>query len=180
MFLKSKQLRVLVNAVCEAVGKKYGNDPYAVHLEDVKQVLIEFGYSEDSYPELHCACEMHDLFEDIPLFTPETMITLGASLYATNLAFAVTDGPGNNRAERKMEMYRKVRNMPTALPLKLADRIANVRRSMAEPNSAVNLDYKKYKMYQSEHAVFKLSLYEAVYDTLTEKMFSELDNLFEF
>ena len=127
-------------------GQRYGSKPYTAHLDDVRSVLKEFGFSEEREYALHAAAEIHDVFEDTGV-SPESLIEQGVPLLAVYLATLVTDEPGLPRAERKRKTYTKIATSRKAAILKLADRLANVR------NGAKN------DMYRREHPEFKRALY---------------------
>src|SRR5262249_47055660 len=89
------------------------------HLAAARQVLADFGYGGD----LAVAAWLHDLNEDTPTSREEIADRFGAHVAA--LVWAVT-GIGATRAERNQSGYTKIRALPEAAVLKLADRIANV------------------------------------------------------
>lgn len=143
-------------------NQKYGTEPYVVHLELVRTILLESHY-ERIY---EVAAWLHDMLEDTHV-TVELMNALfGAQV--TTLVWAVT-GTGGNRKERNESIYEKLAIVPAAIPLKLADRIANV--TCAREDAKTSL----FTMYRDEHAEFVKRL--APYSlgcTMWERLQSEI------
>jgi (p)ppGpp synthase/HD superfamily hydrolase len=102
--------------------RRYGDSPYTVHLAHVENTLTRFGFTD---PYLLAAAWLHDAVEDKTGVTLDD-INIKAGLTVALLVEAVTDGEGQNREDRKVESYRRMRGRAEAIPLKLADRIANV------------------------------------------------------
>ncbi len=123
--------------------KKYGDAPYVTHLTQVRAVLADFGYGG----ALGVAAWLHDAVEDTPVSKDEIETRFGADV--AELVWAVT-GEGADRKERNATAYAKIRALPAAVILKLADRIANVEASRDVPN--------KLAMYRSEWAAFRKAL----------------------
>lgn len=122
----------------------YGVNPYVVHLRAVRQVLRDFGIGGD----LGMAAWLHDVIEDTE--TSSNMIADRFGEHVAALAWSVT-GEGKNRKTRNVSVYDKLRALPEAVPLKLADRIANVEASRAS-------DPSKLAMYVREYSAFKEAL----------------------
>lgn len=147
--------------------QKYGDQPYIVHLAAVRTVLAEFGFDGDYL----VAAWLHDVLED----TKTTYRTLDAAfgLDVAMLVVAVT-GNGANRKERNANVYEKLQMGPRAIPLKLADRIANGRSCMKN-------NKKLLAMYQSEYPEFRAALYDlsmaTVSPLLCGPMWKELDRI---
>jgi hypothetical protein len=153
--MKPNTLKQLVSDWFASAGKLYGDQPYEVHNQEVREVLRRFGFGEServdgmphTYEYLHLAAELHDVFEDLKeTITPGFVIALGVNLSAIGIALLVTDEPGKNRAERKKKTYENIKFCDHALIIKLADRIANVERGA------------KNDMYRNEHTLFKQTL----------------------
>jgi guanosine-3',5'-bis(diphosphate) 3'-pyrophosphohydrolase len=102
----------------------YGELPYAVHLAEVVSNLREFGFGDDQ--ELLAAGWLHDVMEDCNVPTEQIGYNFGPRV--RYLVYAVTNESGANRSERALKTYPKIRVHHDAVALKLADRIANVRR----------------------------------------------------
>lgn len=130
-------------------GQRYDDSPYTTHLADVVDVLLEFDFIDK---DLLAAAWLHDAVEDTGL-TLETVAYFCGDKVAA-LVSAVTDAEGANRAERKAKTYQKIKANPNAVPLKLADRIANMRYSVKSGN------LRQQKMYKKEAPEFEASLRE--------------------
>jgi len=131
-------------------SQQYGTvGPYSVHLEDVERVLAQYTQSDD----LKAAAWLHDVIEDTEYKSLEGH---GFPDYVVELVQAVTDEPGKNRKERKAATYKKIIDVPDAVVLKLADRIANV-EACRKNNNNPNL----LAMYRSEHPAFLAALRDA-------------------
>jgi len=161
--------------------QKYGDQPYSVHLDDVAGVLQEFGYDDDF---TLMVAYLHDVLEDTPTtrigivaaFDPQDF-PLSSIPYAVEF---VTDEPGATRRERKRATYsrviRRIASLDTrgfrfgddllaAIRVKLADRIANIRRSVGSD---------LFRMYRKEREVFYLAYYS---DGVADEMWVEYDKL---
>jgi (p)ppGpp synthase/HD superfamily hydrolase len=149
-------------------GQMYGRDPYSTHLEDVAGILIRFGHGDDD--DLIAAGWLHDTLEDTRATYEDIQCNLGSRV--AELVRAVTDDPeGENRAARKALPMRVIPTVPGAIHLKLADRIANVKRARAA------LEGDRYiKMYRREQTYF----YEALHrDGEADAMWGTLEMLLE-
>jgi len=101
-------------------GKMYGRFPYCFHLADVVKNLVKFNYDDE---DMIAAGYLHDVIEDCgqsedglsDLFNPKV----------AKLVAAVS-GKGVNRKEKKADMIAKLQAYPKAVPLKMADRMANI------------------------------------------------------
>lgn len=122
--------------------QRYGSEPYHVHLEEVVANLQTV--TDD--PEVLAAGYLHDTIEDVPTVTTDTLHAMFGSRVA-ELVWAVT-GIGKNRKERVANALAKLAVTPDAVTIKLADRLANARRSLANSPD-------KYRMYQKEHGAFR-------------------------
>lgn len=123
-------------------NQMYGEHPYVFHLDAVAAVLREVKVS--TFSILHQAAYLHDVMEDCGI-TKETITELFGSMVA-ELVELVTDKPGKNRRERHELTYPLIALNRRATILKLADRVANVRASLNDP--------QRLKMYAKEYARF--------------------------
>jgi len=123
--------------------QKYGDAPYVKHLTMVRAVLADFGYGG----ALGVAAWLHDVVEDTPVSRQEVETRFGSDV--AELVWAVT-GVGADRKERNATAYAKIRALPAAAILKLADRIANVEASRDVP--------KKLALYRAEWGAFRKAL----------------------
>jgi (p)ppGpp synthase/HD superfamily hydrolase len=99
--------------------QKYGGDPYGVHLFHVAGIIQDFGFP-NAYRK---AAFLHDVLEDTAATSDQILDLFGEEVLS--LVYACT-GEGETRADRNASIYRKIVEYPTAAPVKLADRIANV------------------------------------------------------
>jgi len=130
-------------------GQMYGTDPYSTHLEEVVGILIGFGHDD---PELLAAAWLHDSLEDTDATSADLEQSFGRRV--ADLVGAVTDDPeGANRKARKARPLRLIPTVPGALLLKLADRIANVRRALTSDSS------RYIRMYREEQDGFREALH---------------------
>ncbi len=149
-------------------GGMDGSHPYPVHLREVEAVAIRFGFRK-CY-SIRKACWAHDVIEDTGK-TRLDLLTAGFSSYEVSLVWAVTDGKGRTRHQRKLVSHRKIRRTPDAIIVKLCDRIANVEHSMQSGY------LRKYEMYKQEHAEFQQHLRDRN-DARVTAMWEHLDWLF--
>ncbi|MGW8179789.1 MAG: HD domain-containing protein [bacterium] len=126
----------------EAHGdQKYGPKPYIDHLDETVGILKEFDINTDV---MLAAGYLHDILEDTDVDFDTLIGAFGFSV--ARIVLAVTDGPGDTRKQRKAYVYRSLKLYPVAIPIKLADRLANVRSCIRTKND------KLLKMYRKEHA----------------------------
>ena len=153
-------------------GQKYGlGEPYTVHLEDVRNILVEFGFSGEEDNDYLVGAWLHDVLEDTETTQEFLQQTFGT--HAIAMVWAVT-GRGKNRRERNEDAYKKIIAYPDAIPLKLADRLSNGRNSKRD-----KLDL--YDMYRDEYPNFRARLKPATKpDFRTTDMWNALDKLFHF
>lgn len=112
-----------------ACGHMYGNEPYWVHLVDVVEVLHEYKhlFNPDHFEQLLAAAPLHDVLEDCPSVSYKDLETQFGPDVA-RLVYAVTKAPMSSWKLVNAALGAKLRDCPDALPLKLADRIANMRK----------------------------------------------------
>ena len=143
-------------------GQLYGDEPYDVHLGAVVSVLYRFGYDDVT---LKAAGWLHDVVEDSETTIAEVEREFGPAV--ATLVAAVTSEPGKNRKERNALTYPKIRALPDAVVLKLADRIANVENGLAQSSSLTS-------MYRKEAVGFREALYVP---GVADEMWLHLDGL---
>lgn len=127
-------------------GQIHGTRPFTTHLGEVVSALHEFGHLDD---DLTAAAWLHDVVEDTPVTIEEIYTEFGQRI--GDLVDALTDGPGATRVEKKQKPYTTIPNVNGAVIVKLADRIANVRHTIADTEPEAE---KYYAMYKREHAGF--------------------------
>ncbi|MEL6346195.1 MAG: HD domain-containing protein [Myxococcota bacterium] len=143
--------------------QRYGERPYTVHLAAAVAVLRRFGLGDD--PEVVAATWLHDAIEDTDLTREAIASALGERVAA--MVDAVTDGPGENRTQRKARPYQVIPQTPDAVLVKLADRIANVESALENRPGLV-------RMYRREHPTFREKLYTV---GVADEMWAHLDGL---
>jgi (p)ppGpp synthase/HD superfamily hydrolase len=141
-------------------SQKYNGEPYAIHLCEAAAALDRFGVEDDA---LSVAIWLHDIVEDTDTTLEEIERRFGPRV--RDLVGAVTTEPGETRAARNSATYPKIRRVPGAVTLKLADRIANVERG--GPIRA---------MYRKEHPAFRDALYQP---GEADPMWTHLDGLID-
>jgi (p)ppGpp synthase/HD superfamily hydrolase len=145
--------------------QKYGNNPYIVHLYDVVNVLIEFGYA---YNNLLAAAWLHDCIEDTDANYND--IRQATNKNVAEIVLALTDEIGRNRKERKEKTLPKLVMFPDALAIKLADIIANCRDAKQSNSNLL-------KMYKKEFPGFKEKCY--VFEHGFDEMWNEIKEILE-
>lgn len=127
-------------------GQIHGTRPFTTHLAEVVGTLHEFGYLDDN---LTAAAWLHDVVEDTPVLIEDIYAEFGSRI--GDLVDALTDGPGKTRVEKKQKPYATIPNVPGAVIVKLADRIANVRHTIADVAPCAE---RYYETYKREHSGF--------------------------
>lgn len=130
-------------------GQRYNEEaPYTVHLKNAVNVAKRFGLNDDAFI---CAVWLHDSIEDTRTSFSDIKKRFGTEV--AELVFAVTNEQGRNREERTRKTYPKTRCAgPSAVALKLVDRIANVEYGLADKTG-------KAGMYAEEFSSFVNALY---------------------
>jgi len=151
-------------------NQRYDWHEYIFHLEQVVQILEDFGYEEEY---LICGY-LHDIIEDQGVKCKEIKAHFGE--WVAEIVYCCTDELGRTRKEKKEKTYPKQKNNKDAIIIKLADRIANGRYSK-------KTDSKHFQVYVGEYPEFKKQLFEDVEyiyseDSKMVAMWEELDSLF--
>lgn len=147
-------------------SQMYGNRPYAFHLEAVVGLLSPYG------DEARIIGYLHDVVEDTAVSEDEVRERFGARV--AECVRLLTDAPGANRTERKAATYARLAEVTAgsagelSLVVKAADRLANVRCCVADPQPA------RWQVYRQEQAAFRRAAYRA---GLCEPLWAELDSL---
>jgi guanosine-3',5'-bis(diphosphate) 3'-pyrophosphohydrolase len=148
-------------ATVKHADNKYGGGlPYTHHLAAVEAVLRRFGITD---LDLLTAAWLHDVVEDTGTKIKEIYELFGDGVAV--LVNAVTNEPGDNRKIRNALTYPKIRALPKAVCLKLADRIANV-----------EMGGKLLDMYIQEYDSFRRNLFSPGW---WEEMWAHLDMLMQ-
>jgi (p)ppGpp synthase/HD superfamily hydrolase len=115
--------------------------PYEKHLDDVADVLKRFGFSG----KFIVAAYLHDGIEDGAISYNKIKKRFG--LEVAEMVYCVTDELGRDRKEKKQKTLPKTASNPSAIVLKLGDRIANIEHG------------GKIDMYAKEYQEFKGALF---------------------
>ena len=163
------RLKAMNLAATAHAGQVYGPVSYwEGHLAKVVSVLEH--YTKDE--ALLTAGWLHDAIEDTPTTYEDVCGQCGFEV--ADLVLAVTNMPGNNRAQRNKLTYPKIRaHGQRAVMLKLADRIVNVESCWEHKDS-------RLFMYSREHADFKQALYSKDDDSTVQSLWTRLDILLGF
>lgn len=145
--------------------QNYDGYPYYYHLEQVVDVLEEFGFTEDKYK---ISGYLHDVMEDTAISYNDIKKQFGLEI--AEIVYCVTDELGRNRKERKQKTYPKIASNSDAIIIKLADRIANLRNS-------INNKHSMQDAYLKEYNEFKTALYQEDSEVSVKHMWNTLDYL---
>ncbi len=148
-------------------AQPYGPFPYSYHLRAAENVALRFGFRSRI---IRKAIWLHDVIEDCKLSVSH-LVLAGLDPRSVQMAWAVSDGEGATRKERKASTYEKIRTTPGAKLVKLCDRIANV-----EFSSSAHGDPSKFEMYKSEYAEFQRQLRDRT-ELHLEPLWLHLDSL---
>jgi len=126
-------------------GQWYGSKPYMYHLKKVSDVALDLKFTDES---ILMSCLLHDIIEDTEISYKDVKENFGEEV--AEIVYCVTDELGRSRKERKSKTYKKIRNNPKSIVVKLCDRISNITESMGNDN----YNLKLMKMYLDEHNEF--------------------------
>lgn len=149
-------------ALAAHADQRYGEHPYAYHLDDVVHWLVPFG------DDAQIAGYLHDIVEDTETTLAEIATNFGSQI--AECVALVTDETGSNRKERKLKTNAKLAatNNTLALIVKAADRLANLYESSLDPSTG------KLEMYRREHEAFRLAAYRP---SLCDDLWVRIDQL---
>lgn len=133
-------------------------DFYKRHIKHVVQILQRFNPTDAEI----AAAYLHDVIEDTDATYEEIVLLFGEEV--ADIVSRLTDKPGKNRLERHLNTYYILRRNPSAVKVKLADRISNMERSIGNEFA---------KTYMREYTAFKFALY----DGNNLDMWNELDGI---
>ena len=135
----------------------YGNEPYRVHLDEVASIVEETGGTPDQIT----AAYLHDVLEDVPRIL-RMDLEMEFSRDVANMVWAMS-GEGTNRKTRVVSVYPKLLSCTSAIPVKMADRLANWA-------NAHKKGLPQEHMYRKEYAVFRDTLGEFGSPILCEQL----------
>ena len=144
MIEKAKQFATKWHA-----DQKYGDHPYAYHLDQVALLLMPYGETAQVIAWLH------DVVEDTSVSIADLQREFGH--YIAACVAICTDEPGATRKERKAKTYRKMADvegdLELALLVKAADRLANMKTCIK------NNHHKLLETYRQEFDAFHAGAY---------------------
>lgn len=151
--------------------QKYGDDePYSIHLDAVHSLVKEYGHllasTKNFLNMLEISAYLHDVLEDTSVSISEIEQLFGSKV--TETVYNVTDETGDNRKQRKVKTWAKIRSSESSIFIKLADRIANW-------GQAVEKNLSLASMYDKEWPLFEAALYDP--NGLFEPMWERLRNI---
>lgn len=145
---------------------KHGEFPYAVHCIETMFVLIEHGISDEVSL---CSAAMHDIVEDCG-----KSYDYICNIFGHEIASIVCELTDDIRVTRKEQLKLQISNVDNksyiALSIKLADRIANLRRSPGETSPSDN---------RLEHSAKLLEAAKNRREQLVQQMNTPIDSLIE-
>jgi (p)ppGpp synthase/HD superfamily hydrolase len=145
----------------QTYGKVYG---YEYHLDKVVGNLKKYGYISQ---EMEDAGYLHDVLEDTDT-TQHEIDSLYGSIVG-DLVFAVT-ALGSTRKEKTLYTVRNLKCFPEAIPLKMADRLANMQFSRSEYDAG--RPRRHIEVYTQE-----LPLYADMFQFTNAEMYAEMQKL---
>jgi (p)ppGpp synthase/HD superfamily hydrolase len=145
-------------------AQRYGDRPYASHLDEVAELVRPFG------DQAMVVAYLHDVIEDTETSAAEIEQEFGP-LVARCVAL-ITDEPAPDRARRKVLTHAKLAACPeqclVSLVVKAADRLANLRACTRNGRQTL------LRMYQREHAAFRRAVFRP---GLCDVLWGEIDEL---
>lgn len=144
---------VIAFAVERHGSQMYGTKPYRYHLDKVDDIVVatlkEPKFRWHDHDVIRAAGYLHDIIEDTKTTWQELADRFGPRV--ASLVQIVTDEPGENRKERKLRTYPKIKAGGDApILIKLGDRIANVEYSLDVKDSRFNMYFKEQPMFMRE------------------------------
>lgn len=151
----------------------YGDKPYSFHLQMVEDAAIRFIHliPIDNREIVLAGCWVHDVIED----TRQTYndVKEATCKDVADIAYALTNNKGKNRAERASdEYYKGIKKNPLWIFVKICDRIANMTHSK-------NTKSPMFDKYKDELKQFKARLFNPDFMKEMEEMFDYLEELCE-
>lgn len=108
--------------------KGAAQEPYAVHLAEVAELVAGFG----GPPEVVAAAWLHDTVEDCGVMPDDLDNRFGAAV--TALVLEVTDNKALDKAERKrLQVVNAGKKSPGAALVKICDKLSNIRAVAESP-----------------------------------------------
>jgi len=151
-------------------GQKYGERPYVAHLDDVAEIVR----SLEGLPDWALTVAyLHDVVEDTTAEFRDIERWFG--FVVRSCVRGLTDPEGETRRERKAALHAYLKELDVrwiearvVLAVKAADRLANMRASVADQKEGL------LEMYAEEHDEFRDAVYRP---GLCDGIWNELDRL---
>lgn len=125
-------------------GQNYGDFDYTRHLRDVALTLGAAGLHDDPW---EVAAWLHDIVEDTDVTIEDIQARFGEDV-ARLVAAVTTPASIGNRHARLDALIQQLQECPEALPLKLADRIANVQFCWFNQDTRLFMYYREYGWFR--------------------------------
>jgi (p)ppGpp synthase/HD superfamily hydrolase len=152
-------------------GQKYGEKDYMTHIKHVHDIAQIHAFAD----HIEVACILHDVLEDTNVNYNLIKKHFGEEI--ADIVYAVTNEIGQNRKEILKKTLPKIKNNPSAIIVKLCDRLANVQSCVENYNK----DHKLYLMYQKEYSTFRNELIKCkTFSLYTSNLWEELDDLLDY
>jgi (p)ppGpp synthase/HD superfamily hydrolase len=141
LYYTSKQEDFRTLAIKAHGNQVYGPYPYAFHLSMVEDCLVANGYTDREY---RAAAWLHDVLEDTEM-KYETLLKFYGKEVA-DMVYACT-GVGEDRNERNNSIYTKIKDCHKAAPVKVADRICNMRFGVLNKSTQLRKYIKEFPAF---------------------------------
>jgi (p)ppGpp synthase/HD superfamily hydrolase len=124
-------------------GQTYNGRPYTEHCRQVVCLLAQYGYIDHN---ILAAGWLHDALEDTNLLPSQIEQFCGPVVLSYVEACT---GVGRNRRERNADIAAKLAHFPSAIPIKVADRIANVSSCWENRDSRLFMYHREYRDFRA-------------------------------
>lgn len=167
---RPKVAQALGFAIAKHGDQKYGDKPYQVHLLGVAEVIFGvFGVMDEQTADtVFSAALLHDTLEDTDATSQEIRDLFGSDVLDIVQACTKTDDDLCRSCSFKRTVP-KLEATPYAKMVKMADRLSNMRNSLANRSSHLN-------MYVREYREFKYLLHQ---EGELEKLWEQLDAVYK-
>jgi (p)ppGpp synthase/HD superfamily hydrolase len=151
-------------AISRHYGQTYGSIySYEYHLNQVVSNLVRYNYTDPKYIQ---AGWLHDVIEDTETTITELQMHFGHEV--ADMVWALT-GIGETRSDRTSNTIEKLIKCPAAIPVKMADRLANMTFSTYERQYGRKNMLDKYSR--------ELKLYQPLFEATNQQMYDDIARL---
>lgn len=146
---RPKIAQALGFAIAKHGDQKYGDKPYQVHLLAVAETVFQvFSVMDDHTADtVFSAALLHDTLEDTDATSDEILALFGAEVLDIVQACTKTDDDLCRSCSFKRTVP-KLEAVPHAKMVKMADRLANMRNSLANRSSHLNMYVREYREFR--------------------------------